>query len=167
MMTTTKPLLELTAADLMSRDLIAIPQQMSIRAAARLLSKAQVSGAPVVDNQGRCVGILSATDLVRWVDREGVAPRRSFNPSNGVCTEWQALDVECLPADEVSRHMTTDLVKAERYTPIGELARSMLDAHIHRVLITDAAGRPVGIVSSTDILAAVARLDHRLTAGRR
>ena len=167
MMTTTKSLLELTAADLMSRDLITIPQQMSIRAAAHLLSQAQVSGAPVVDNQGRCVGILSATDLVHWLDREGVAARRSFNPSRCVCTEWQVLDLESLPADEVSRHMTTDLVKAERYTPIGELARSMLDAHIHRVVVTDAEGRPVGIVSSTDILAAVARLDHRLTADRR
>jgi CBS-domain-containing membrane protein len=33
----------------------------------------------------------------------------------------------------------------------------MLDAHIHRILVVDHDGKPVGIVSSTDILAALAR----------
>jgi hypothetical protein len=42
-------------------------------------------------------------------------------------------------------------------TPIGELARLMLDAHIHRIMVRDENNRPIGIVSSTDILAAVAR----------
>jgi CBS-domain-containing membrane protein len=36
----------------------------------------------------------------------------------------------------------------------------MLDAHIHRIIIVDEGGQPVGIVSSTDVLAAVARLDE-------
>jgi CBS-domain-containing membrane protein len=53
--------------------------------------------------------------------------------------------------------MTTDLVTALPGTPIGDLAQRMIDAHIHRIIVTDAEGRPVGIVSSTDILAAVAR----------
>ena len=41
---------------------------------------------------------------------------------------------------------------------IRELAHRMLDAHIHRIVIVDEHGHPVGIVSSTDVLAAVARL---------
>jgi len=41
-------------------------------------------------------------------------------------------------------------------TPIQELARMMLDAHIHRIIVADERGRPIGIISSTDILAAVA-----------
>ena len=40
-------------------------------------------------------------------------------------------------------------------TPIGEVVRMMLDAHIHRVVVVDESRRPIGIVSSTDILAAV------------
>ncbi len=53
MVVTRKPLLALTTADLMSRDVTMIPQTMSLRTAARLLSKAHVTGAPVVDDQGR------------------------------------------------------------------------------------------------------------------
>jgi CBS domain-containing protein len=40
-----------------------------------------------------------------------------------------------------------------------ELARAMLDAHIHRVIVVDELQRPIGIVSTTDILAAVANRD--------
>jgi CBS-domain-containing membrane protein len=64
---------------------------------------------------------------------------------------------EELPADAVGRYMTTDVVTAGPQTPLPELARMMVDAHIHRVTVVDEQGRPVGIVSSTDVLAAVAR----------
>jgi CBS-domain-containing membrane protein len=36
----------------------------------------------------------------------------------------------------------------------------MLDAHIHRVVVVDDFGRPVGIISGTDLLAAIARLEE-------
>src|SRR5438270_11142143 len=66
---TTKELFELTAADLMSREVVTIPRKMSLHGAAHRLAQAQVSGAPVIDEQGRCIGMLSATDLARWMDR--------------------------------------------------------------------------------------------------
>src|SRR5262249_46533560 len=72
-----KPFLTLTAADLMSRRVLAIPQEMSLPRAAHLLSQEQVSGAPVVDGQGRCVGVLSATDFVHWAERSGATARTS------------------------------------------------------------------------------------------
>jgi CBS domain-containing protein len=57
--------------------------------------------------------------------------------------------------------MTTDVVTASPQTPLPELARMMVDAHIHRIVITDDLGKPVGIISTTDVLAAVAREDLR------
>jgi len=64
--------------------------------------------------------------------------------------------VKGLPADAVSAHMTTDVVTATPQTGIAELARWMRDARIHRVVVVDDRGRPVGIVTSMDVLAAVA-----------
>jgi CBS domain-containing protein len=159
MSTLTKPLFELTATDLMSRQLVTVPRKMSLHGAAHRLAQAQVSGAPVIDEDGRCIGILSATDLVRWLDR-GDAPRRQ---SGCACAEvyapWQMVDLTELPVDEVERYMTTDLVSVDPATTIGELARLMLDAHIHRVVVLDAGGRPAGMVTTTDVLAAVARCE--------
>jgi CBS domain-containing protein len=151
MVTMNKPLLSLIAADLMSQTVIMVPQDMSLSGAARLLSQAQVSGAPVVDAEGRCVGVLSATDFVHWVEK---GPKSK--PRENVCKPWQIFESEALPREEVRHYMTTDPVTVTSGVHIGELAQKMLDAHIHRVIVVDRNDRPIGIVSSTDILAALA-----------
>lgn len=156
--TTAKPFSALIAEDLMSRPVEAIPAKMSLREAARLLRRAQISGAPVVDSEGRCVGVLSATDFVRATEHVGEV-REHAQPS--VCSEWQMVDTDNLPDEAVCDYMTSDPVTAPCGTRITELARMLLDAHIHRVVIVDARRRPVGIVSSTDILAAVVRMGRR------
>jgi CBS-domain-containing membrane protein len=155
MLATTQPLTQLTAAELMTRDLVTIPEEMSLRAAAHLLSQAHVSGAPVVNRQQRCVGVLSATDFVHWAE-EGCDATVGHRAVEAPVCDWEVIDIEVLPADEVRGHMTPDPVTARPATPVSEVARMMIDAHIHRVIIVDERGKPVGIVSSTDILAAVA-----------
>jgi CBS domain-containing protein len=152
-----KPLLSLCAADLMSHDLVMIPQDMSVRGAARMLSRAEISGAPVVDDEGRCIGVISATDFIRWAED---GPRPDSNPDACACSPWQIIEEHEFPEGCVREIMTTDPVTAPPETPVGDLARMMLNAHIHRVIVVDRGGRPVGVVSSTDILAAVAQADR-------
>jgi CBS domain-containing protein len=152
-----KPFPKLTAADLMSRPVEVIAQETSLRAAARLLSHGQISGAPVVDAAGRCVGVLSATDFVHWAEKDRPTGEAERARPPCVCADWQVVELEGFPKDAVRRYMTPDPVTAAPTTPITELARLMRDAHIHRVIVIDADRRPIGIVTSTDILAEVAR----------
>lgn len=147
----TNPLLSLTAADLMTTDLVLIPQEMTLRAAAHLLAANHVSGAPVVDEQARCIGVLSATDFLHWADEAGIRP--AHEP---ICRPWEIVEPESLPQDVVRNYMTGDPVLVRPSTPVTEVARKMIDTHIHRVIVADEAGVPKGVVSSTDILAAVA-----------
>lgn len=160
MTTTTKPFLSLTAAELMSTSVVAVPLEMSLQGAARRLSQAGVTGAPVVDADGRCVGVLSATDFVSWVEgrRPGAEHRRHEESFHSA---WQVPDAEALPRDSVERYMTADPVVVPPTTSIEELARKMVDGHIHRVVVVDVDHRPVGIVSSYDVLAAVAHGSRR------
>ncbi len=206
-MVTTSPFFDLTARDLMSRDVVTIPEADSLREAARLLSQARISGAPVVDHQGKRVGVLSATDFLRWAEKQGGTPLASSHSLPRTCsfwvrqrdalgkedilcmlppgacsiqsaqmtpegkevqvcrepfsvpTDWQVVLTEELPPDAVRLHMTADIVTVAPDTPVRELARMMLDAHVHRLIVVDEERRPVGIISSTDILAAVARGD--------
>jgi CBS domain-containing protein len=204
----------LTAGDLMTRDVLTIHQDTLMRDAARLLHEAQVSGAPVVDEHGTCVGVLSATDFVRLAgqpepfpspDRElpvtcgfqrqlqqgggaettlcrltpGTCPmqRQQHIPGYGeaiVCnephcvpTDWQVVNLEKPPTGQVRRHMTPHPITVEEDTPIDIAAQRMIEAGIHRLIVVDEGSRPVGIVSSTDILAVVAyrnRLDASVRA---
>jgi CBS domain-containing protein len=144
----TKPFLTLTAADLMTIPVMTIPKDTPLREAARLLSRSDVSGAPVVDSDGRCLGVLSSHDFVTWAGAEGEAT--SF-----IAPWGEVIDVADAPDDEVCHYMTKQPVTVAPTTPVGELAQKMVDAHIHRVLVVTEQRRPPGIVTSTDILAAV------------
>lgn len=202
---TKKTLAELTANDLMAGDVVLLPEDMPLRQAAQLFLKNQIGGAPVVDPEGRCVGVLSSFDFLRMAERranvsDSTAPalpitcsfqvkRRTLDGREvtlctlapGVCpiqvkqrgpggaemlvcsqphcvlVDWQIVELEKLPNDEVRRFMTADPVTVRPETPIHALARIMIDAHIHRVVIVDDERRPLGIVSSTDLLAALAK----------
>jgi CBS-domain-containing membrane protein len=157
----TKPLLELTAEDLMSRELVLLPQELSLRTAARWLARDHVSGAPVVDEAGRCVGVLSATDFLRRTEQEGDSPPPRCNLTTTFVHGWQMVDVEILPVDQVRNYMTSQPVTVAQTTPLVELARTMLEAHVHRLVVVDHDQRPIGIVSATDLLAALAYTDQR------
>lgn len=69
------------------------------------------------------------------------------------------MESDHLPTEEIARHMTSAAVTVAPTLRIGEVAQRMVDAHIHRVIVVDVEGHPKGIVSSTDILAAVAYAD--------
>jgi CBS domain-containing protein len=157
MFTPLKPLFMQTAGDLMTAMVVMIPQNMSLQGAARLLTDSQVGGAPVVDEACRCVGVISARDFVRWASKEG-GIRQQHGSADCVCSSWQIVEPSEVPHDqEVRTLMTPDPVTVIRTALIQELAQKMLDARIHRVIVVDKQQRPVGIVSSTDILAAVTR----------
>jgi len=97
---------------------------------------------------------------LHWAENDQAPRRTHHTPGPAVCSDWQVLEAEAPCAcGAVCDHMTANPVTVAPATPLGELARMMLDAHIHRVIVVDADDRPIGVVSSTDILAAVAYAD--------
>ena len=200
MTATAKSLFDRTAADLMSDLTVTLGAGMSLRQAAEDLSRAGVHGAPVVDPAGRCVGVLSVSDLARWaVQRDSPVPRRPrtcnhqkrYRGSRGeesvLCTrpagqcscqtpaelpggfalqvcpepncvalEWQMVELETLPAEDVRHYMTCEPVTVRPDTGVRKIARRMLDARVRRVIVTDPENRPVGIVSVSDLMTALA-----------
>jgi predicted transcriptional regulator len=157
--TTNRSLASLCASDIMSRNILMIRREMSLQGAARLLNRAGVTGAPVVDDQCRCVGVLSATDFMHSVETGETNLESIGSADSRAHCAWQ------IPEDNMNSHhcvadfMTKDPVLIGPATPIADLARTMVDAHIHRVIVVDmACQRPLGVVSTMDILAVVARL---------
>ena len=117
--------------------------------------KANVSGAPVVDDTGTCIGVISSADFLRVVH----ADRRTNGKRSDscVCTAWQMVEMDQVPTEEVSTFMSKDPVTVSTRATIVELSKIMTSAHIHRVIVVDNKKHPIGIVSSTDVVAAVSR----------
>jgi len=177
MRTVTKPIADLTARDLMSRDLLLLSEAMPLRDAARMLIRYRISGAPVVNGDGRVVGVLSSSDFVRLAGRDkerqpaddsrafagafqssAAAERSGCAQSVGIFCDWQMAEFDDLPADSVHRYMSRELVAVSDQATVQEMSRKMVQAHIHRLVVTDADHMPLGIVTSTDILNAVSQL---------
>ncbi len=151
-----KAFLALTAADLMTTPVRTLPQTMTLREAACLLSGTNISGAPVVDDQGNCIGVLSSSDFVSWAVK-GAEEGEQGTEIRFVAPWGEMIRIEETSDHEICRYMTGPPVTASPRTSIGNLAQKMVDAHIHRILIVVDHNVPRGIVTSTDILAAVAR----------
>ncbi len=148
----------LAAKDVMTRDPVCAEPGMSIRNLARLFDEYEVSGAPVIDSGGRLVGVVSKSDLLRRAsDPEfAVEPTYIFEALRGEEGEEEDDRDLAQPTASVEDFMTEDPVTGVPDEPVHALARKMTDAHIHRVIIINADRKPVGIVTSLDLLKALA-----------
>ncbi len=73
-----------------------------------------------------------------------------------VLCDWQIVDLERLPEEDVEEYMCSDPITAPTDTPVPSLARLMVQKQTQRIIVVDAQQRPVGLVSGTDILRRIA-----------
>ena len=141
------------AEDVMDSPLVCIEADEKLPLVEGELVKAQVGGAPVVSD-GKMVGIISRSDFVRvpvlldmldgYVDEEmKQQPPSETDQVRRFCDRFADLKVR-----EV---MTTQVISCMRDTPINEIAASMIDHHVHRVVAIE-NDEPVGIVESLDLV---------------
>lgn len=134
-------LFELTVADVMCRQVICVSASSSMPEAADTLHREGVSCAPVVDDAGRCVGILSATDFVSRESRDEI-------PASGP-------NGRVFPADSVRAHMSTAVQSIRDQEPLLRAASHMTAGHLHRLVVLDETERPIGMLSTMDVVAAL------------
>ncbi|HYM85067.1 MAG TPA: CBS domain-containing protein [Candidatus Dormibacteraeota bacterium] len=128
----------LTVGDVMALEPIVIRADAPLSDAVALLDRHRIHGLPVVDGGGSLVGVLSQTDLLR-------ARSTEFLWAN-----WPGLAVRHL--------MTSPALTIHRSTPLADAARKMERHHVHRLVVVgdDDDGLPIGVVSTTDLVRAMA-----------
>jgi CBS-domain-containing membrane protein len=137
----------LSASDVMNRKVSSIPSRYSMELAGAALVQAGVSGAPVVDDEGRCVGVLTATDFLR-IGRCAAGTSDQDRESGGLSREGDASAGRVADNMSVAQTVTPD-------TPLLKAVEVMCAAHIHRLIVLDERAVPVGIVSTLDVMAAL------------
>jgi CBS domain-containing protein len=148
------------AKDIMKRKVIVVQPAMTVREVAQLFADKRISGAPVVDDNGRVIGVISQTDLVRKERESSTQEVPIYHreaEEYGLLGPIHAEDPDYTRVEQV---MTPWAISADENTPVEELARLMLDKRIHRVVITR-GGELCGLVTSMDMLRALLAISNR------
>ena len=123
----------LLVEEIMTKPVFSIPAEDSAEQAAWSLTLRGFSGAPVVDKDGAVIGMLSKSDLV------------DPGPRDWIVGEAKAID---LSSPQVYAVYAGD--------PALAAAQLMAKRKLHRVLVLDDESQPVGMVSASDVVKAVA-----------
>lgn len=149
----------LTAGDVMIGDVITIRASTTIEEVAELFQIHNINGAPVVDDDGLLIGIVTEDDIV--VGGMGLSDEEldglddeSTDSEPAADKEGEAGPDEAPESKVEVRHvgeiMTPRPIAVEEDTPIEELCNLMWNLKIHRIPIVS-KGKVRGIVSTIDL----------------
>lgn len=137
-------------ADIMSRDVIAIAPDAPMKEALELMRGHHVKMLPVTDESARVLGVVTQTDLL---DKAAWGPR---GPRLGVAHRIRlTLSRMRAPNGVVGDIMTAAVRSVRPDTTIAETALRMGAAGLHHLPVVDENGRLEGVVSQTDLVAAL------------
>jgi len=123
----------LTVRDIMTANVFTVEADASAEEAAWGLTRRHIGGAPVRDGRGNLVGVLSKGDLV------------NPEPSQWIKGEATVGDL-----------MNPDVLALYAEDPALAAASSLVERNVHRVIVLDEQQQMIGIVTSMDIVKAVA-----------
>jgi CBS domain-containing protein len=124
----------LRVGNLMTVDPVVIDPEATVHEAELMLKTYRISGLPVVAG-GEVVGVISQTDLL------------NARSSELIGANWGRVKVRHL--------MSRPAVTVHLATTVNRAARLMLEEHIHRVVVVDPDGAPVGVLTTSDLLRAL------------
>ena len=144
--------------DLMTTDVLTVRVTTQLKDAARLLAEHRISGLPVVDDDGRVLGVLSEGDILYketgMKDRPGFFERLLSGPATGFELK--------LAARTVGEAMSAPAVTIGPTRPVTVAATTMIDEGVNRLPVVNDEGRLVGIVTRADLVRAFVRSDAEI-----
>lgn len=156
------------AADVMQRDVIVVYGQDTLQEAMQLMTENHVTGLPVVERKGKCVGVITASDILNY-EQEHSEFTSEANADlaqhfNADLQRWESVRVTSFALEEfgevrVEEVMSRELVFVRAATPLREVANKMRDEKIHRVLVIDEEYCLHGIISAFDFVRLYAEAD--------
>lgn len=141
---------EVNCADIMSRDVLTVTRRASLRAAWRILVTHQLTALPVVSPSGELEGLVTLGDFVSHAAITGDGALKL-----GLRNRLHASIRRRRLPESVADIMTSRVQSALPETPIGVLVSPMADQGVHLMPIVDHANRLIGVVSQSDLLAAL------------
>lgn len=152
------------ALDVMTKRVITVAADTPVREAARIFAENHISGAPVVDDEGRVFGMITEGDLLHRTETGTQARRRSWWLEFFSSTRDLAATYIKENARLVKDVMTTEVISVTEETPVRDIADLMERHRIKRVPVLY-EGALVGIVSRANLVKALASVPKESADG--
>ena len=143
----------ITVRDIMSTDLITVTPDMDIARAAKVLLDNRINGAPVVDKNGRLIGILCQSDLISQQKKLPLPTLFTFLDGVIQLPSMKQFEkqVSKIAALTVAEAMTPRPVTVAPDTNIETAAALMVDKNFHTLPVVQGSDL-VGIIGKEDLL---------------
>ncbi|MFB6810743.1 CBS domain-containing protein [Streptomyces sp. NPDC056387] len=141
-----------TVSDVMTHTAVAIGREASYKEIVELMHEWKVSAVPVLEGEGRVVGVVSEADLL---------PKEEFRGTDPTLPDQveEASKAGAVLAEEL---MSSPAITVHPDAPVAEAARIMARKHVKRLPVVNALGMLEGVVSRSDLLKVFLRPDEEL-----
>lgn len=152
----------LRAKDLMAPNPVSIRHDATIREAMEMLTDRGFGAAPVIDEAGRPIGVVSHTDILihqRECTHHARVPEDARSAHDD--TEWDlfpdpswsdGFSIEVTDPTTVGEIMTPAIFTVALDTPARDVVRRMLEMKVHHLFVSDGELALVGVISPLDVL---------------
>jgi CBS domain-containing protein len=143
-----------TAYELMVPNPISIRAEAEIPEAISLFAEKSIAAAPVIDEAGRPIGVVSRSDLL--IHERECEKARAGKPEYFFASDTAEVPRET-PPKATAKTTVVDLMTPAIFavapdTPVHRVISDMVGLHVHRLFVVDTDGILVGVISTMDIL---------------
>jgi CBS domain-containing protein len=131
----------LKVADVMTSPAITVRGDEPLSVAAARMAEHRIKRLPVLDEQGKLIGVLSRVDVLRQVVSEE-AKRRAAKAPRGA-------------ARTLGDIMIPEIPTIEQDAPLADVVARFLEAGTRRLIVVNEAGQPLGLISDADAVTRV------------
>jgi len=141
--------------EIMQKDVVSVKPEDNVMDALRFLFKMRISGLPVINAQGKLVGMFTEKDVLShilpsYIEKVG----RFIYEENPKSIKKKFMELDKV---KVSQLMRRDVITTNEDTSLCEVARIMLTQKARRLPVVDKSGKVVGIVAREDVVKAYAK----------
>lgn len=148
----------LTAQDIMTREVITVNENTSVRELATLLLTSNISGVPVIDDAGAVIGVVTESDLIFQNKKVHVPTAFALLDAFVFLERPGKMEQELkkMAGSKVGDICSRKLISVGPETELEELATLMTDKKIHTLPVM-AGGQLLGVIGKSDIIRTIAQ----------
>jgi predicted transcriptional regulator len=148
----------ISAKDIMTKEVITVSPDLAVEKLAEIFWENRISGAPVVDDSGNVIAIVTENDLIDQSKKVHIPTMISILDSVIMLEKADKIEKEIrkMTGTTVEDICSDTLVAVEPETPLDEVATIMAEKQVHTLPVLD-DGKLKGVVGKSDIIRTMAK----------